>query len=40
MKRETTAEGATIEDALDAALAELGVQQGRSRVRGSGGGGR
>jgi spoIIIJ-associated protein len=27
MKRETTAEGATIEDALDAALAELGVQQ-------------
>lgn len=27
MKRETTAEGATIEDALDLALAELGVQQ-------------
>jgi spoIIIJ-associated protein len=27
MKRETTAEGATVEDALDAALAELGVQQ-------------
>lgn len=27
MKRETTAEGASVEDALDAALAELGVQQ-------------
>jgi len=27
MKRETTAEGATVEDALDAALADLGVQQ-------------
>lgn len=27
MKRETTVEGATVEDALDAALAELGVQQ-------------
>jgi spoIIIJ-associated protein len=27
MKRETTAEGATVEEALDAALTELGVQQ-------------
>ena len=27
MKRETTAQGASVEDALDAALAELGVQQ-------------
>lgn len=27
MKRETTAEGTTVEEALDAALAELGVQQ-------------
>lgn len=27
MKRETTAEGASVEDALDVALAELGVQQ-------------
>ena len=27
MKRETTTEGASVEDALDAALAELGVQQ-------------
>ncbi|MDY0087736.1 MAG: RNA-binding cell elongation regulator Jag/EloR [Coriobacteriia bacterium] len=27
MKRETVAEGATVEDALDAALSELGVQQ-------------
>ena len=27
MRRETIAEGATVEDALDAALTELGVQQ-------------